>query len=79
MELTVEQFIRLVFSPGPIYFYEEELIPLDEHGDEDFSKMEEFLVFSSVFQPSRILLPEVCNRTISRIYFADGAFRVVLD
>lgn len=79
MELTVEHFIRLVFSPGPIYFYEEEPTTLDEQGNEDFSEMEEFLVLPRVFQPSRILLPEICSRTISQIYFADGAFRVVLD
>lgn len=79
MKLTLEQFVNLVYSQGKmIYFYEEEP-GIDEHGNEDFSRAEIFLAFYSAMKPNHILLPEVCNRTISQIWFIDGVIRVVLD
>lgn len=80
MKLTLEQFVNLVYSEGKvIYFYEYEPTELDEEGRYDFSGMEIFLAHYSAIQPRHMLLPEVCERTISQIYFDYNVIRVVLD
>ena len=61
-----------------IYFYEKEP-GIDEHGNDDFSRAEIFLAYCSAMKPACTLLPEVCNRTISQIWFIDGVIRVILD
>lgn len=77
---TLAQFINLIYSPDkPIYFYEEEP-DTDDDGNDDFSGLDLFLAFQSSFKPNGILLPKVCERIVSQIYFCgDGIIRVVLD
>lgn len=77
---TLEQFINLIFSPGkPIYFYEGEP-DIDDNGNDDFSDLDLFLAYQSSFKPNVTLLPKVCERTVSQIYFCDdGIVRVVLE
>lgn len=79
MKLTLEQFINLVYSEKVIYFYEDEPTDFDNEGRFDFSAMELFLAYRSSYKAQYILLPEVCERTISQIYFDDDVIRVVLD
>lgn len=80
MKATLVQFINLIYSPDkPIYFYEGEP-ETDDNGNDDFSGLELFLAFQSSFTANVILLPEICKRTVSQIYFCDdGVIRVVLD
>lgn len=77
---TLAQFINLIYYPDkPIYFYEGEP-DIDDDGNYDFSLLDLFLAFQSSFKPNVILLPKVCERIVSQIYFCgDGIIRVVLD
>ncbi len=77
---TLAQFMDLIYSPDkPIYFYEEEP-ETDDDGNDDFSVLDLFLAFQSSFKPNVTLLPKVCERIVSQIYFCgDGIIRVVLD
>lgn len=80
MKLTLEDFINLIYSESKlVYFYEYEPTYVEKSGNYDFSHMEVFLIFYSSIKPRYMLLPNVCKRTISQIYFDNDVIRVVLD
>lgn len=80
MKLTLASFVDLIYSPDtPIYFYEEEP-EADDDGNCYFGGLDLFLAFQSSFKPHVTLLPKICERTVSQVYFCgDGVIRVVLE
>lgn len=75
--LTVKQLIRLHWTDDILYFYEYE--PGVKDGKWDFSGTELFLAYHSSVCVESMLLPEVLERTVCRIYNDDGVIRILVD